>query len=94
MAEDLTYFLGSQHKQGTIWSAWSLMHAVGTKDLKSELCVKLRGYSLTSMKETWWDSLQDWIDATDGYGFFRKDKPGGLGRELPFEVKECGNTLP
>lgn len=69
-----------------------------TNQEKLELCVQLRGYSLTRMKEMAGgggrDSLQDWSAAMDGYRVFRKGKPGGPDEELPFEVKESGNALP
>lgn len=68
--------------------------STGRNQEKLELCVQLRGYSLTRMKEMGGDSLQDWSAAMDGYRVFRKGKPGGPDGELPFKVKESGNALP
>lgn len=42
-----------------------------------ETVIQLENHDLIPVTETWWEELQDWSTAIEGYKIFRR---GGLGR--------------
>ncbi|GAB0204840.1 hypothetical protein GRJ2_002949600 [Grus japonensis] len=48
--------------------------SMGNKQEELEMCVRLQGYDLIGITETWWDSSSDWSVGMEGYRLFRKDR--------------------
>lgn len=40
--------------------------SMGNKQDELEICVRLQGYNLIAIKETWWDSSRDWNAVMEG----------------------------
>ncbi|GAB0178102.1 hypothetical protein GRJ2_000275500 [Grus japonensis] len=65
---------------------------MGNKQEELEKCVRLQGYDLTGITETWWDSSCDWSVGMEGYRLFRKDRQGRRGGGIALYVNnqlEC-----
>lgn len=78
--EILKPFLGSQHAGVPLGSVCTRTHSEwGNKHDELEICVLLQGYDLVGITEARWEHSHDWSAATEGCGFFRKDRMGRRG---------------
>ncbi|GAB0188002.1 hypothetical protein GRJ2_001265500 [Grus japonensis] len=62
--------------------------SMGNKQEELETCVRLQGYDLISITETWWDSSYDWSIGMEGYRFFRKDRQGRQGGGITLYIND------
>ena len=72
------------------------VHAMGNKREEQEICMWSRGYDLTAVTETWWDSSHDWNAVMEGCVLFRQDWSGRQGGGIVLYVRatEMHETLP
>ncbi|GAB0179855.1 hypothetical protein GRJ2_000450800 [Grus japonensis] len=61
---------------------------MGNKQEELETCVRLKGYDLIGITETWWDSSYDWSVGMEGYRLFRKDRQGTQGGGVAFYIND------
>lgn len=61
---------------------------MGKKHDESGICVRLQGYSLVGVTETWWDVSHDWSVVMEEYRPFRKDRMRKGGGGLALYMRE------
>ncbi|GAB0208218.1 hypothetical protein GRJ2_003287500 [Grus japonensis] len=61
---------------------------MGNNQEELETCVRLQGYDLIGIPETWWDSSYDWSVGMEGYRLFRKDRQGRQGGGVALYVND------
>ncbi|GAB0206950.1 hypothetical protein GRJ2_003160600 [Grus japonensis] len=61
---------------------------MGNKQEELEACVRLQGYDLIGITETWWDSSYDWSVGMEGCRLFRKDRQGRRGGGIALYVND------
>ncbi|GAB0185603.1 hypothetical protein GRJ2_001025600 [Grus japonensis] len=61
---------------------------MGNKQEELEMCVRLQGYDLIGITETWWDRSYDWSVGMEGYRLFRKDRQGRRGEAVTLYVND------
>ncbi|GAB0190981.1 hypothetical protein GRJ2_001563400 [Grus japonensis] len=52
------------------------------------MCVRLQGYDIIGITETWWDGTYDWSVGMEGYRLFRKDRQGRRGGGVTLYVND------
>lgn len=52
----------------------------------------LESYNLVAITENWWDELQDWSVAVDGYKLFKRGRRGRRGEGVALYIKK-GNRV-
>lgn len=51
--------------------------SIGNKQEELNICGQSKGFDLTAVMETWWDTSHDWNVVMRGHTLLRKDRPGG-----------------
>ncbi|GAB0210150.1 hypothetical protein GRJ2_003480800 [Grus japonensis] len=62
--------------------------SMGNKQEELEMCVRLQGYDLIGITETWWDSSCDWSVGMEGHRLFRKDRQGRRGGGITLYIND------
>ncbi|GAB0200352.1 hypothetical protein GRJ2_002500600 [Grus japonensis] len=62
--------------------------SMGNKQEELEMCVRLQGYDLIGITETWWDGSYDWSIGMEGYRLFRKDRQGRRGGGVALYIND------
>lgn len=69
------------------------MHAVWVTNKGLEAISKQESDDRVTITEMWWDDLQDWSTAVDGYKLFTRDRRGRRGGGVALCVREVLDTM-
>ena len=67
--------------------------SMGNKREELEAIVQQENYDIVAITETWWDDLQNWSAAMDGYKLFRSERQGRRCCGVALCVRECFDSL-